>query len=356
METKDLIALLAGGQNLNAAQAEEAMRLIMGGQATDSQIAALLMALRLKGETAEELAAFAGVMRDLCSTIHPKTNGILVDTCGTGGDRVKTFNVSTLAAIVVAGAGVYVSKHGNRSVTSRCGSADLMEGFGVNILAPPQTVHSCIEEVGLGFMFAPLFHTAMSRVAKVRRELGVRTVFNLLGPLTNPASAKAQLIGVYDPALTEKFAQVLNRLGVERALVVHGLIGIDEISTLGETRVTELKGGAITTYNVHPTAFGLQEASNVEALMGGDLDDNLETAIRILDGAKGPKSDMVLLNAAAGIVVGGRAERIVEGLELARESIESGRALQKLSHLIKKTGGNLDRLEEIKRKYLATAR
>ncbi len=351
MGVKDIIALLAEGRDLSPTEAEDALRLIMSGGATDSQIAAFLTALKVKGETVEELTAFARVMRELCLPIQPRVNGILVDTCGTGGDRVKTFNVSTLAALVASGAGVYVAKHGNRSVTSRCGSADLMEGLGVNIHASPQTVEECIEEVGIGFMYAPLFHAAMKNAAKARSEIGIKTVFNLLGPLTNPASAQAQLVGVYDAALTERVARVLIRLGVGRAFVVHGLIGVDEISTLGETRITELREGGITTYNVRPSMFGLQEASRVENLLGGDVEENLGTSIKILDGVKGEKTDMVLLNAAAGIVVGGRADDLREGIELARESIESGSALKKLILLIEKTGGDTGKLEEIRRKY-----
>ncbi|MEM3737505.1 MAG: anthranilate phosphoribosyltransferase [Candidatus Bathyarchaeia archaeon] len=351
MEIKEIIATLAEGKDLSPKVAEDVMRLIMAGGVTEAQIAAFLTALKFKGETVDELESFAKVMRESCVPVRPKVNGILVDTCGTGGDKIKTFNVSTLVALVVSGAGGYVAKHGNRSVTGRCGSADLMEGFGVNIQASPKIVEECIEELGIGFIFAPLFHPAMKNVAKVRKEMGIKTVFNVLGPLTNPAPVKAQLLGVYSADLTEKLAEVLSRLGVERALVTHGLIGVDEISIIGETRVTELNQGAIATYHIKPSMFGLKEASRIEELLGGDLEENIGHCIRILNGAKDQKADMAVLNSAAGIVACGRADNIQEGIDLARESIESGRALKKLTLLIKKTGGDMGRFEEAQRRH-----
>ena len=331
---KEFISKVVEGKNLSGEEAEQAMKLIMSGQATPAQIAGFLTALRMKGETIDEIAAFARVMRQFAVQINPRVQGRLVDTCGTGGDRVKTFNISTIAAFVVAGAGVAIAKHGNRSVTSKAGSADLLEALGVNLELPPERVESIIESTGIGFMFAPLFHGAMKHAIGPRREIGIRTVFNVLGPLTNPANAQAQVLGVFDAALVEPLARVLARLGVEHALVVHGLEGMDEISTCGETLVAELKGGEVETYRIAPEDFGIERASP-EELAGRDAQGNAEIARALLQAEEeGARRDIVVLNAAAGIYVAGRAKSIDSAIGMAERSIDSGRAHEKLLALI----------------------
>ena len=331
---KEFISKVVEGKNLSGEEAEQAMKLIMSGQATPAQIAGFLTALRMKGETIDEIAAFARVMRQFAVQINPRVQGRLVDTCGTGGDRVKTFNISTIAAFVVAGAGVAIAKHGNRSVTSKAGSADLLEALGVNLELPPERVESIIESTGIGFMFAPLFHGAMKHAIGPRREIGIRTVFNVLGPLTNPANAQAQVLGVFDAALVEPLARVLDRLGVEHALVVHGLEGMDEISTCGETLVAELKGGEVETYRIAPEDFGIERASP-EELAGRDAQGNAEIARALLQAEEeGARRDIVVLNAAAGIYVAGRAKSIDSAIGMAERSIDSGRAHEKLLALI----------------------
>ncbi len=331
---KEFISKVVEGKNLSREEAEQAMKLIMSGQATPAQIAGFLTALRMKGETIDEIAAFARVMRQFAVQINPRVQGRLVDTCGTGGDRVKTFNISTIAAFVVAGAGVAIAKHGNRSVTSKAGSADLLEALGVNLELPPERVESIIESTGIGFMFAPLFHGAMKHAIGPRREIGIRTVFNVLGPLTNPANAQAQVLGVFDAALVEPLARVLARLGVEHALVVHGLEGMDEISTCGETLVAELKGGEVETYRIAPEDFGIERASP-EELAGRDAQGNAEIARALLQAEEeGARRDIVVLNAAAGIYVAGRAKSIDSAIGMAERSIDSGRAHEKLLALI----------------------
>jgi len=331
---KEFISKVVEGKNLSGEEAEQAMKLIMSGQATPAQIAGFLTALRMKGETIDEIAAFARVMREFAVQINPRVQGRLVDTCGTGGDRVKTFNISTIAAFVVAGAGVAIAKHGNRSVTSKAGSADLLEALGVNLELPPERVESIIESTGIGFMFAPLFHGAMKHAIGPRREIGIRTVFNVLGPLTNPANAQAQVLGVFDAALVEPLARVLARLGVEHALVVHGLEGMDEISTCGETLVAELKGGEVETYRIAPEDFGIERASP-EELAGRDAQGNAEIARALLQAEEeGARRDIVVLNAAAGIYVAGRAKSIDSAIGMAERSIDSGRAHEKLLALI----------------------
>ena len=331
---KEFISKVVEGKNLSGEEAEQAMKLIMSGKATPAQIAGFLTALRMKGETIDEIAAFARVMRQFAVQINPRVQGRLVDTCGTGGDRVKTFNISTIAAFVVAGAGVAIAKHGNRSVTSKAGSADLLEALGVNLELSPERVESIIESTGIGFMFAPLFHGAMKHAIGPRREIGIRTVFNVLGPLTNPANAQAQVLGVFDAALVEPLARVLARLGVEHALVVHGLEGMDEISTCGETLVAELKGGEVETYRIAPEDFGIERASP-EELAGRDAQGNAEIARALLQAEEeGARRDIVVLNAAAGIYVAGRAKSIHSAIGMAERSIDSGRAHEKLLALI----------------------
>jgi anthranilate phosphoribosyltransferase len=317
--------------DLSEEESAAAMAWVMEGEATPAQIAALLVALRMKGETAEEITGFARVMRDKAVPLKPRRSP-LADTCGTGGDRVKTFNVSTAAALVAAGAGVAVAKHGNRSVTSKCGSADVLEALDVAIEMEPADVARCIDEVGIGFMFAPRFHPAMKHAAPVRRELGARTVFNLLGPLTNPARATAQVVGVPGPQWAAPLAQVLAKLGVSHAFVVHGVCGMDEISISGETIVHEVRDGAIRDYSIAPEDFGLRRAEP-QAISGGGVAENAQTVLRILEGESGPKRDIVLLNAATAIVAAGRAAALAQGLAVAAEAIDSGAAIARLRQL-----------------------
>ncbi len=329
------------------------MKEIMSGKATNAQIAAFLAALRMKGETVEEITAFAEVMKDHCHTIHPCVEGRLIDTCGTGGDRIKTFNISTTAAFVVAGAGVPVAKHGNRSVTSRSGSADVLERFGFNISMEPENVERAIKEVGIGFMFAPVFHPAMKFAVGPRREVGIRTVFNVLGPLTNPANANAQLLGVYDRRLTEPLAYALKNLGCKEAMVVHGLDGLDEISTIGKTAISWLKENEVTTIETIPKDFGVKLAG-INDIEGTTPEKSAEITFKILNGiydTDDPKREIVLVNGAAGIIVGGKAEDFSYGMELARESIDSGAAYRKLKTLINFSDGDLSKLEELESKY-----
>lgn len=331
---KDAISKVVEGEDLKSAEAEAVMEQIMDGRATPAQIAGLLVGLRMKGETPEEVTAFARVMRRKAKRIKTRHEN-LVDTCGTGGDGTHTFNISTAAAFVVAGAGVPVAKHGNRSVSSRCGSADVLKQLGVNIEADPETVSRCLDEIGIGFLYAPLFHPAMKHAIGPRRELGIRTVFNILGPLTNPAGANAQVLGVYSPELTGLMARSLARLGVKRAFVVHGE-GMDEMTTTGETIVAEVEEGRIRSYVVSPEDFGFERA-RVEDLAVSSPEESAEVILGVLKGRKGPHRDVVLLNAAAGIVAGGRAADLEEGIKLAEESIDSGAALRKLEMLIEMT-------------------
>ncbi len=347
------IQKLIEGTSLTSSESGEIMREVMSGQATNSQTAAFLTALRMKGEAVEELIAFASVMREESSQICPNVKGRLVDTCGTGGDKIKTFNVSTAAAFVIAGAGVSVAKHGNRSVTSKSGSADVLEKLGLNLMVEPQRVKAMIEEVGVGFMFAPAFHPAMKYAAEARREIGIRTVFNLLGPLTNPAGANAQLLGVYDPKLTAPMAYALGRLGCEEAMVVHGLDGLDEISTVGKTAVAWLKQGKVTELEASPRDFGVKQA-NVADLSVDSAEESADAFVKVLRGslaADDPKTEFVLVNSAAGIVLGGKADDFLGGVELARKSIFSGAAYGKLKALIGASGGSLSKLEEYEAKY-----
>ena len=344
----EAIEKVIAGEGLEPETARGAMNELMSGNASKTNIGALLAGLRAKGESPEEIAAFAEIMRQKSIGLKPDVDHGLVDMCGTGGSSVKTFNISTISAFPVAGAGYPVAKHGNRSNTSRSGSADLLEALGVELDSDPGRIEKAIETSGLGFLYAPRFHPAMKHAAKPRRELGVRTVFNLLGPLTNPASAERHLMGVYDPELVEKFPLVLRKLGVKRALVVHGEPGIDEISTAGETYVGELKEGEISHYRVHPEDFGLPEV-NPEAI--GDLapEESARLAIEILnDETEGPARDIVLLNSAAGIYVAGGAKSIQEGIGIAENSLESGSAYRALQDLVEATGNpeELSRLEE----------
>lgn len=351
---KECIAKLVRGEDLLPEEVEKSMTEIMSGKASDAQIASFLTALRMKGETVEEIAAFASVMRRFCVRINPSVKDRLVDTCGTGGDSVKTFNVSTIAAFIAAGAGVYVAKHGNRSVTSKCGSADLLEALGFNLNMSPEAVEKSIEEVGIGFMFAPVFHPTMKHVVEPRREIGIRTVFNILGPLTNPAGANAQLLGVCDRALLKPVANVLRKLGVESAMVVHGSEGLDEISVTGKTKVLLVSDERIRVKYIDPEDLGFKKA-DIKLVEVSSKEESVKVALKILrdcvenDPGLTTKRDMALLNAAAAILLGGKAKSLSDAIEIARESLESGAAYRKLRELIKYSGGNLSVLEELEK-------
>ncbi len=307
------------------------MQSIMAGEATAAQIAGFLIALRMKGETVEEITGFARAMRAAAVKVEAKSRP-LVDTCGTGGDGSHTFNISTAAAFIAAGAGVKVAKHGNRAASSQCGSADVLEALGVNINLSPEQVARCIDEVGIGFLFARSFHPAMRHAAPVRSELGVRTVFNLLGPLTNPAGATRQVMGVFDAQWVEPIAQVLKNLGAERAFVVHGAGGLDEISTLGATHVADVTPDGVSCYTIAPEDFGIARAT-LDALRGGTKEQNAEMVLECLGTVPSPRRDIALLNAAAAIVAAGLAKDLKEGLERAQQSADSGAARGKLEAL-----------------------
>ena len=329
---REAIAKLADKENLSSEEAREVMEEIMSGEATPSQMGAFLMALRMKGETAAEITGCARAMRAHVTQVVPRS-GPLLDTCGTGGDGACTFNVSTAAAFVIAGAGVPVAKHGNRSVSSNCGSADVLEALGVNINLGPEEVARCIDEAGIGFLFAPRLHPAMKNAITPRREMGIRTVFNLLGPLTNPAAAEIQLLGVYDAALTEVIAQVLGLLGSRSAMVVHGDGGLHELSVTGPNKVTQLHDGKAVTFVLDAGDLGLPRCEPVQ-LRGGLPQENARLMRNLLEGEEGPRRDTVLLNAAAGLLAAGAASGMAEGLELAAGSIDGGRAMSKLARLV----------------------
>lgn len=329
---RDALARIAAGRDLTMAEARDVMMEIMEGQATPAQIGAFLIALRMKGETTDEITGCAQAMRENAIEVKPKRDA-LVDTCGTGGDGSGTFNISTTVAFVAAGAGVAVAKHGNRSVSSRCGSADLLQELGVNVQLSAEQAARCIDEVGIGFLFAPLFHPAMKHALPPRQEIGLRTIFNLLGPLSNPAGATRQLVGVYDPDLTETVAKVLLALGGEHAFVVHGADGLDELSVTGPNRVSQLRDGQVETFSIDPRELGLPQA-RLSDLSGGGTEENAATTTALLKGENGPKRDVVLLNAAAALVAGGKAAGLGDGLELAAEAVDSGAALGKLNELV----------------------
>jgi anthranilate phosphoribosyltransferase len=336
---KEAISKLIEGKDLALQEAEEVMNEIMSGNATDAQIAGFLVALRLKGETIEEITACAKVMREKASRIKPKRQSELVDVVGTGGDKSGTFNISTAAAFVVAGAGIPVAKHGNKGVSSKSGSADVLTALGINIALEPKQVEQCIDEVGIGYMFAPKFHGAMKYAIGPRKELAIRTVFNILGPLTNPAEAPYELMGVFDEKLTEPLAEVLGLLGAKHALVVHGN-GLDEITLEAETTVSEVKEKHVTTYKIKPTDFGMKLAS-LDDIKGNTPEDNAKIILSILKGEeKGPKRDVVVLNAAAAIFVAGKADNLKEAVKIAEDSIDSGKALEKLNQLVEWTNKN----------------
>lgn len=311
---------------------------ILSGNITDAQIGAFMAALATKGETFEELAGAASAMRRKALRIQVSSPAVM-DTCGTGGDGLQTFNISTTTAFVLAGCGVTVAKHGNRSVSSKCGSADLLEALGVKLNTHPEIVEEAVSEIGIGFLFAPLYHSAMRYAAGARKEIGLRSIFNMLGPLTNPAGANCQLLGVYAPELTEMFANALKRLGAKRAFVVHGHDGLDEISVCDSTRISELQDGLIRTYDITPEHF-FEKQADAKDLTGGGPEENADITKKILAGEKGPKRDVVLLNASAALIAAGKSEDFMEGINLAKDSIDSGAAEEKLEALVRFTREN----------------
>lgn len=332
---KEAISKVVEGENLTSEEASLVMDEIMKGRATPSQIASFITALRMKGETPEEIAGMARKMREMARNISSEKEGVL-DTCGTGGDGLKTFNISTAAAFVAAGAGVPVAKHGNRAVSSECGSADVLEALGVKIDLPPERAERCLNGVGIAFLFAPLFHPAMKHAITPRREIGIRTVFNILGPLTNPAKADYHLLGVFSSHLVRTMAEVLSKLGVKKALVVHGADGLDEISTTGENRIALMEGGKVVELSLNPEEVGVNRSS-LEELRVETREEAVEKMRKVLKGEKGAERDIVLLNAAAAFIVSERASSWEEGLKLAEESIDSGKAYQKLEEMISYT-------------------
>ena len=331
----ELLHKLTRHEDLTAEEAAGAMDLVMTGQATSAQLAGLLVGLSMKGERPDEIVGLAKTMRAHAVPLRPLASEVF-DTCGTGGDRAGTINVSTAAALVLAGAGVPVAKHGNRSVSSRCGSADVFEALGVGITAPPEIVERSLAQAGVAFLFAPAFHPAMKHAALTRKELGLRTAFNLLGPLTNPASPTRQIVGVPRPELTELVARSLLMLGSERVWVVHGADGLDEISTTGYTKVSEGHAGTVRTFHVHPGDFGLRKTS-LPSIAGGDARTNAKILREMLRGQPGPVRDIVLLNAGAGLFVAGRAASVREGIASAAAAVDSGRALGALDALVRVT-------------------
>jgi anthranilate phosphoribosyltransferase len=326
---QDVIKKLSNKQDLTRAEAYDAMNAIMSGQATDAQIAAFLMGLRLKGETVEEITGCAQVMREKAVRIRTK-HQVVIDTCGTGGDASGTFNISTAAAIIASAAGAVVAKHGNRAVSSKCGSADVLKALGINIEITPEKAAQTLDEIGITFLFAPILHGAMKHAASVRKELGVRTIFNILGPLTNPAGAQRQVLGVFSPALTETMANVLKELGAQHALVVHGDGGLDELSTLGATRISEMKDGQIRTYTLDVRELGLPVVTHT-SLQGGDIQENVSILLGVLEGKRSPARDIALLNAGAALYIAARASTLKEGIRMAAEVVDTGAALRKLN-------------------------
>ena len=327
---KEAIHMLVNNINLSESEMAECMREIMEGRASDAQIGAFLSALSMKGETVEEITGAAKIMREKATTIRAP-EGVL-DTCGTGGDMSHTFNISTTVAFVVAGTGLPVAKHGNRSVSSRSGSADVLEALGVKIDLPPGKVEQCLFDTGFGFLFAPLFHPAMKYAIGPRREMGIRTIFNILGPLTNPAGAKRQILGVFADRLTERLAMVLGNLGAIHAMVVHGEDGLDEVSVTDKTKVSRWKDSEIDNFSIAPEDFGIWRTT-IDHIRGGNKEDNAAITLSILKGEKGPKRDIVLMNSAVALVVGGKTEDFKDAFSIAADSIDSGMALKKLAEV-----------------------
>jgi anthranilate phosphoribosyltransferase len=330
---KENLSKIVKRENLNEEQMSQMITEIFSGDITDAQIGAMMAALATKGETFEELAGAARAMRRKALRIQTSA-ATVVDTCGTGGDGAHTFNISTTTSFVVAACGVTVAKHGNRSVSSQCGSADLLEALGVKLDTAPEIVEEAVQDIGIGFLFAPLYHGAMRFAAKARKEVGLRSIFNMLGPLTNPAGANCQLLGVYAPELTEMFAHALQLLGAKRAFVVHGHDGLDEISVCAPTRISELKDGLIRTYDISPEQFFSERAKPAD-LLGGNPEENAQITRNILNGEKGPKRNVVLINAAAALVAAGQAEDLKQGIRMAETAIDDGDAVRKMEALIK---------------------
>lgn len=335
---KKHLATIISGVDLAEDQMTEMISHVLAGDATSAQIGAMMGALATKKETFEELAGAARAMRKSATRIQTAASPV-VDTCGTGGDGLKTFNISTTTAFVVAGCGVTVAKHGNRSISSKCGSADVLEALGVKLDVDPEVVEEAIQEIGIGFLFAPVYHSAMRHAAKARAEVGLRSIFNMLGPLTNPAAANCQLLGVYGPELTEMFAQALRLLGAKSAFVVHGHDGLDEISVCAPTRVSELKDGMIKTYDIYPEQFFGSFAEQAD-MTGGDPEENAAITLKILKGEKGPRRDVVLINSAAALVAAGKAGDLKTGIEMAETAIDGSSALEKLEALANYTQEN----------------
>ena len=331
---KAAIQKVVDGQNLTEEEARNAMNEMLSGAATQAQLGAFLTALRMKGETLDEMVGFASVLKEKAEHIAPKVPQY-VDLVGTGGDGTLTFNISTTAAFVTAGAGLPVAKHGNRSISSKSGAGDVLEALGVNIMAEPKQVEKCVEEAGIGFMFAQTFNKSMKFVGQARKDMGIRSVFNVLGPLANPSDAKCMVVGVYHPSLTELIAHAMNRLGVKRAFVVSGEDCMDEITLTGATTVSEIKDGEVTTYQITPEQFGMKRVE-LQELLGGEGAENAEIAAAILKGEeRGPKRDIVLLNAGATLYIGGKAESMEEGIKMAAEAVDSGKAYEVLEKLVK---------------------
>jgi len=332
MDIQTAIKHVTSGKSLSVAEASEVFASIMEGMATDAQIAALIVALRMKGETPDEITGAAYVMRDKAAHIYASSRQNLIDTCGTGGDCSNTFNISTVAAFVAAGAGAKVAKHGNRSASSRSGSADVLESLGVNIGLNAEQISVCLKELGIGFLFAPALHAAMKYAGAARKQIGIRTIFNIIGPLANPARTTSQLLGVFSPDLTETMAQALKNMGSDKAFVVHGLDPLDEISICGPTKVSEIRGGGIVTYQITPEEFGFKRAVLAD-IQGGEPDYNAAIVREILDGKKGVRRDVVVLNTAFALCAASVAETPKEGIAAAEKSIDSGAAREKLEKL-----------------------
>ena len=333
---KEILSKLVAGNDLTKEEAMKAQKMILSGEATQAQIACFLTALRMKGETLDEITGLAMVLRDKANTISPKVDNY-VDFVGTGGDCTYSFNISTTSAFVVAAAGVPVAKHGNRSISSKSGAGDVLEALGVNISADPDVVEKCVEEVGIGFMFAPHFNPAMKYVGPVRKEMGIRTVFNILGPLSNPSRAKAMVVGVYSPSLTEVIAGTMANLDVKRGFVVSGEDNMDEFTLTGSSTVSEIKDGKVETYEITPEQFGLKRCK-IEELQGGDGAVNAQITKDILSGKeRGAKREIVLLNAGAALYIGGKVDSIEEGIRIAGETIDSGKAMETLEAMVKAT-------------------
>ncbi|HEX3019004.1 MAG TPA: anthranilate phosphoribosyltransferase [Chitinispirillaceae bacterium] len=338
MTIQEAIKKVIAGNNLTIEESIDVFSAIMSGTTTDAQISALIIALRMKGESVEEITGAASVMREKATHVLPQNKDCVIDTCGTGGDGLNTFNISTATAFVAAAAGATVAKHGNRSVSSKCGSADVLESLGVNISISPERMRECLDNVGIGFLFAVSLHNAMKYAIGPRKEIAVRTIFNILGPLTNPAMASSQLMGVFSPALTETMAMVLKNMGTRCAFVVHGLDALDEISLSAPTQISELKNGTVKTYTIQPEDFGLQRTS-LSAIRGGDPSENAQIIKDVLNGKTGPQRDIVLLNTAFALTACSLAKDPHEGLTIAAKSIDSGSALKKLEELVKFTRG-----------------